>query len=131
MATEVRPNPKRHGGRRLTMKKRIARLFIPGLLIQALLLAGTLAATQAKPSDMAYNNGYQAGFKLGQGDKKNGEKQDFTLASAYRRATDGWKEGVSGDLETYRGNYRNGFTDGYRDGVGDQTAGPGTPAGPP
>jgi hypothetical protein len=75
--------------------------------------------SQAKPTDLAYNNGYQAGFKLGQSDKKAGQKQDFAQASAYRRATDGWKEGVSGELEAYRTNYRAGFADGYKDGLGD------------
>src|ERR1035438_6616908 len=74
---------------------------------------------QAKPTDLAYNNGYQAGFKLGQADKKSGQKQDFAQASAYRRATDGWKEGVSGELEAYRTNYRAGFADGYKDGLGE------------
>jgi hypothetical protein len=78
---------------------------------------------QAKPTDLAYNNGYQAGFKLGQSDKKAGEKQDFAQASAYRRATDGWKEGVSGDLEAYRTNYRAGFADGYKDGLGETGSG--------
>jgi type IV secretion system protein VirB10 len=85
---------------------------------------------QAKPTDLAYNNGYQAGFKLGQSDKKAGQKQDFAQASAYRRATDGWKEGVSGELEAYRTNYRAGFADGYKDGLGeppDRTAAPATP----
>jgi hypothetical protein len=81
--------------------------------------AGALDSPQAKPSDVAYNNGYQAGFKLGQADKKAGQKQDFLQASAYRRATDGWKEGVSGDLEVYRTNYRAGFADGYKDGLGE------------
>ncbi len=74
---------------------------------------------QAKPTDLAYNNGYQAGFKLGQSDKKVNQKQDFAQTSAYRRATDGWKEGVSGDLEAYRTNYRAGFADGYKDGLGE------------
>jgi hypothetical protein len=90
--------------------------------------ASALDETQAKPTDLAYNNGYQAGFKLGQSDKKAGQKQEFAQASAYRRATDGWKEGVSGDLEAYRTNYRAGFADGYKDGLGEtaerQTAPP-------
>ena len=50
---------------------------------------------------------------------KSGQKQDFAQASAYRRATDGWKEGVSGELEAYRTNYRAGFADGYKDGLGE------------
>jgi len=87
-----------------------------------------LDSPQAKPSDLAYNNGYQAGFKLGQSDKKAGEKQDFLQASAYRRATDGWKEGVSGDLEVYRTNYRAGFADGYKDGLGDPASPATTPS---
>src|SRR5579859_5491298 len=89
------------------------------MLISALLVSCVLALAQAKPADLAYNNGYQAGYKLGQADKKGGEKQDYTQASAFKRATDGWKEGIGGDLEAYRASYRNGFTDGYRDGVGE------------
>ena len=105
--------------------KRIALMLIP-----AFLLAGMLAMAQAKPSDLAYNNGYQAGFKLGQSDKKSGERPDFTQASAYRRATDGWKEGTGGDLEAYRTNYRNGFADGYKDGLGEEPKIPAKPAPP-
>ncbi len=107
--------------------KRLQALMFSGALILATAsplfavtqLDGQVGEVQAKPGDLAYNNGYQAGFKLGQSDKKSGTKQDFSQASAYRRATDGWKEGVSGDLEPYRTNYRAGFADGYKDGLGE------------
>src|SRR5258708_23124162 len=89
------------------------------LVLISIVVLGVLALAQAKPADLAYNNGYQAGYKLGQSDKKAGEKQDYMQASAFRRATDGWKEGVGGDLEAYRASYRNGFADGYRDGLGE------------
>lgn len=99
--------------------------------IVLILLAGALlASAQAKPSDLAYNNGYQAGFKLGQVDKKSGQRPEYTQASAFRRATDGWKEGSGGDLEEYRNNYRNGFADGYRDGLGEEPKTVGKPAPP-
>src|SRR2546421_3710103 len=90
------------------------------ILAIAIISFAMLIAAQARPTDVAYNNGYQAGFKLGQSDKKSGDKQDFTQASAYRRATDGWKDGMGSDLEAYRSNYRAGFTDGYRDGLGEE-----------
>src|SRR5437867_12835439 len=101
------------------MKCRMKRFQILVLLISSALVSSVLIG-QAKAADVAYNNGYQAGFKLGQSDKKLGDKQDFTLASAYRRATDGWKEGSGGELESYRTNYRAGFADGYKDGLGGQ-----------
>jgi type IV secretion system protein VirB10 len=101
------------------------------MLLAACVLAGVLAMSQAKPSDLAYNNGYQAGFKLGQTDKKSGERPDYTQASAYRRATDGWKEGTGGDLEAYRTNYRNGFADGYKDGLGEEPKVPSRQVAPP
>src|SRR5437879_4042475 len=109
--------------------KRITLALVPIFFAVLAFGPSVLAYGQAKPADVAYNNGYQAGYKLGQADKKvSGEKPDYMQASAYRRATDGWKEGTGGDLEAYRASYRNGFTDGYRDGLGEPI--PAKPAAP-
>ena len=87
------------------------------LLLGTVILAASLPlAGQGGSADRAYNNGYQAGFKLGKADGQAGKPEDFAEVSTYRRATDGWKETDSGDLETYRTNFRAGYADGYKDG---------------
>jgi len=82
-------------------------------------LAVTAVATlslagQVSLADRAYNTGFQAGYKLGQSDARDGKELNYASTSPYRRATDGYNEDM-GSLEAYRANYRAGFEDGYKD----------------
>ena len=85
------------------------------LLAASPVLPGGLEAQTSSAADRAYNNGFQAGYKLGSADAMAGKPVNYAQTSAYRRATDGWKEESSEDLEQYRANYRAGFADGYQE----------------
>ena len=97
------------------------------LLAASPVLPGGLEAQTGSAADRAYNNGFQAGYKLGSADAMAGKPVNYAQTSAYRRATDGWKEESSGDLEQYRANYRAGFADGYQEA---RKAGGATPPAP-
>lgn len=87
------------------------------LAAASLVLAAVLAwgLPQGNLADRAYNNGFQAGYKLGQSDARANKDANFENTSAYRRATDGYNEDM-GSLEVYRSNYRAGYADGYKEG---------------
>ena len=85
-----------------------------------------MEAQTGSAADRAYNNGYQAGYKLGRADAQAGKPLNYRQAPAYIRSTDGFREETSGDLEQYRINYRAGFADGYQEGY--KTSGAAAPA---
>src|SRR5207249_2875756 len=93
-----------------TLRRNI--LAAAGLTLAAVLAWGL---PQGNLADRAYNNGFQAGYKLGQSDARASKDANFENSSAYRRATDGYNEDM-GSLEVYRSNYRAGYADGYKEG---------------
>jgi hypothetical protein len=102
------------------------KVLCAGLLLALLAASPVLAAQTGSAADRAYNNGYQAGYKMGRADAQAAKPLNYAQTSAYRRSTDGWREASSGDLEQYRANYRAGFADGYQEGY--KAGGAGAPA---
>lgn len=64
---------------------------------------------------VAVANGYDAGVRYGQDDRRDNERYNYQDIDAYRDATGGYRDSY-GSQRLYRQSYQQGFRQGYEDG---------------
>jgi len=68
--------------------------------------------------NVAYDTGYDDGYRRGRDDARGGDRYDVRGHREYRRGDDGYRRQY-GTLGAYKQHYRAGFTSGYDDGYRD------------